>query len=280
MSVRCTILEVPSSPTQRPTPTPTTKQGCAHRGEAGGLRDNVLFIHVDVRQIDRSRGEGVDHLLGHAVDHHNPVVLLQCDDQEVVLVDRDELGLGVGAIDEAVKAGELHLGRRHRGHLDDLHVAGGHLGRLAVPQVFVALVFDGDGEVLPVGRDGNGVGLATEVDLARDRPGRDADLDELARRVDKVWAGVDARVSIATTNSHGGGLAAHGDSAKRPWRTRIRNVDEPDHLRVQWEGVGVVVPSAWSHSAIRGIRLARAEQPAGGIGRARAWLDEANERTS
>ena len=218
-----------------------TKQGCsrdAHRGEALGLRDDVLLIHVDVRQVDRPRGEGVDHLLGRAVDHHDPVVLLQCDDQEVVLVDRDELGLGVGAIDEAGKAGELHLGRRHRGHLDDLHVAGGHLGRRAVPPVLIALVFDGDGEVLPVGRDGNGVGLATEVDLARDRPGRDADLDELARRVDIVWAGVDARVSIATTNSHGGGLAAHGDSAKRPWRARVRDVDEPDHLRVRWGGVG------------------------------------------
>ena len=89
----------------------------------------------------------------------------------------------------------------------------------------------GDGEVLPVGRDGNGVGLATEIDLARDRPGGDADLDELARRVDIVWAGVDARVSVATTNSHGGGLAAHGDSAERPWRARVRDVDEPDHLR-------------------------------------------------
>ena len=228
----------PLPPQPAPT-TPTIESRDAHRGEAGGLRDERRFlIHVDVRQVDRPRGEGVDHLLGRAVNHHDPVVLLQCDDQEVVLVDRDELGLGVGAIDEAGKAGELHLGRRHRGHLDDLHVAGGHLGRLAVPQVLIALVFDGDGEVLPVGRDGNGVGLATEVDLARDRPGRDADLDELARRVDIVWAGVDARVSIATTNSHGGGLAAHVDSAKRPWRARVRDVDEPDHLRVRRGGAG------------------------------------------
>ena len=227
----------PLPPQPAPT-TPTTQSRDAHRGEALGLRDDVLLIHVDVRQVDRPRGEGVDHLLGRAVDHHDPVVLLQCDDQEVVLVDRDELGLGVGAIDEAGKAGELHLGRRHRGHLDDLHVAGGHLGRRAVPPVLIALVFDGDGEVLPVGRDGNGVGLATEIDLARDRPGGDADLDELARRVDIVWAGVDARVSIATTNSHGGGLAAHGDSAKRPWRARVRDVDEPDHLRVRRGGAG------------------------------------------
>lgn len=91
----------------------------------------------------------------------------------MLLVDGNELGLGVAVLEHSVQAGDADVVFQASHEIGTADVEYDDESRwkfryLAVAEVFLALVFDGDGCPRPVGADGDGIRLVAEIER-RDR---------------------------------------------------------------------------------------------------------------
>ncbi|MNL37099.1 hypothetical protein D3C87_1592220 [compost metagenome] len=112
----------------------------------------------------------------------------------------------------------------------DHQVTGRHLRDLAVIDLFVTLVLDGDRSKRPILVDRDRVRLAAEIAGRLDRLRGNVDGGEEAGRLGEAFARIDRDQRLGTGNGHRRRLAVEGNDAGRLRRLGIGDIDEADAL--------------------------------------------------
>ena len=172
-------------------------------------------------------------LAGGQIDQREVVVLLQRDDRDVVLVDRDVLGFRVGAVQRG-QAGQRHIaagpGRRGADQIDDRQATGRQLRDRAAVDALVALVLDHDRGVAPVLADRHRIRLPAQVQLGHLGARGDVHHHQLAGRCGERRRGVHRHQCMRPDHGHRGWLAVQLQRTQPDRRRRVGDVDEADLL--------------------------------------------------
>ena len=193
----------------------------------------AFFLGVDADQFDLTGGEvAEDRAIGR--QHNHVVVFLQRDDDLVLVVDGNKLGLRIfgrhigqtGDVggDHAV-AIQTALGRGQ-----DDNETGRHLAHAAIAQILIALILNGDGDEGAIGGDGDAVGLAAQIAGGQNRLAGDVHRVQHAGDVDVILGGVLAQIGGHALHGDAGRLARQFDGTGGNRVGGVGDVDEADNL--------------------------------------------------